>query len=215
MNVPLQLTFDKRPLNILRGKDHDVLSLLFAIHAPPNPRTLDVTYNVGKMWRKLGTPDFCMDIDARFAKDLQADFRHLPFARESIDVIVYDPPHIADTTNHKLSGHRNDYGLENSELNGRSNISHLFAPFLMSAAPVLTTNGVIFVKLINGVKRQSYQWNLVAFVNACHNAGLIADDLLIKWEPSGGTMTSSKWKRILHLRNAVAFWIVVRKIKRA
>lgn len=85
-----------RPLSVIDGSDADVIPIILEIHAPKteNLKILDVTYNTGKMWRKLNYQPIKLDIDQTLAVDLYGDFKRLPFIDNSLDVIVFDPPHL-------------------------------------------------------------------------------------------------------------------------
>jgi hypothetical protein len=62
------------------------------------PRILDVTVNEGRIWGR-GKSHYKytgMDIDPSVQPDVVADNTAMPFADESWDVVVYDPPHTGD-----------------------------------------------------------------------------------------------------------------------
>lgn len=55
---------------------------------------LDVTYGEGVFWRQWQPEQMiASDLDSLKARDLVADFRHLPFGDGSFDTVVYDPPY--------------------------------------------------------------------------------------------------------------------------
>lgn len=53
---------------------------------------------------------------------------------------------------------------------------------------------------------------MVAFIEAAKSVdGLTPCDLVVKVDPCGGNLKSSKWESAHHLRNQHCYWIVVRK----
>lgn len=204
-----------RPESVLLGRDPEALEVVLAVHAKPDATILDCTFNTGKMWRGCAhQPSRTMDIDPEAAADVAGDFRAMPFEDGSFDVIVFDPPHLpnAYATNDRTTGHADVYGVRvQDQARQADNVHALFAPFLAEAGRVLTDNGIVVCKLTDLVHNHRYQWQLVEFVNAAKGAGLTPCDLLIKRDPCGGNLRSSRWKNVRHLKRVHSYFIVVRK----
>jgi hypothetical protein len=205
-----------RPLSVMEARDPEVLSLMLKFYSFEQARVLDVTANTRKMWKGAdwsGTVTFC-DVDDSVGADFVADFRSLPFADGSFDVIVFDPPHLplAAASPQSMTQMVEDYGLSKSV--HADNISEFFSPFLKEALRVLSADGLIFAKLKDFVHNHKYQWSLVDFVSAVRlQAGLTPCDLIVKKDPCGGNLKSSKWVNAHHVRNSHCWWVVVRKGK--
>lgn len=80
------------------GSSAQVVAKLLRVLFPDAATVLDATYSRGKFWGPqtahltiIGT-----DLDPACAKNARADFRHLPFLDNSVDVVVVDPPYICD-----------------------------------------------------------------------------------------------------------------------
>lgn len=59
-----------------------------------NGRVLDATWGMGVFWRECAPAELVgMDLDPTKAPHVRADFRALPFAAGSFDVVVFDPPY--------------------------------------------------------------------------------------------------------------------------
>ncbi len=202
-----------RPLSVMLARDPEVLRTMLDFYAWPGAKVLDVTANERRMWAGVGWPDVTYaDIDAEMKPDVIADFRALPVEAESFDVIVFDPPHLpaAAASPESLKRFVGNYGLAHSPR--ADNISAYFPPFLSEAARVLRPEGLIFAKLKDFVHNHAYQWTLTDFVSAVRaQPGLTPCDLIVKRDPSGGGLKSSKWKRAHHVRNAHCWWVIVRK----
>lgn len=205
-----------RPVSVVDGKDSEIIPLLLKMHAPevPNPIILDCTYNTGKMWKGLNVKPLRFDINSSLDVDVVGDFNRLPFQSNSIDVIVFDPPHLptnAASANSSLI-YKTRYGITaNDDLREGDNISPLFAPFLKEAKRVLRSHGIILAKLIDLIHNHKYQWQHVDFINTVKNLDLTPCDVVIKSDPVSANLQSSKWVNILHFRRKHTYWIVVRK----
>jgi hypothetical protein len=73
---------------------------LLEVHAVARPRIVDCTYGRGEVWGRLPGRQSVVKVDLQDLPglDLVADWRDLPHhvARGSIDVLVWDPIHVAD-----------------------------------------------------------------------------------------------------------------------
>jgi hypothetical protein len=204
---------EARPESVMMGRDKDVLQMFIPFYLGDSPRILDCTYNAGVMWK--GTPyrPLRMDIDGSFDLDVVADFRKMPFDDRSFDAVVFDPPHLPHAQDSQAStlGWQRQYGC-NKTGEGRDgdNVSPLFLPFLLEAKRVLVEDGVVFAKIADLVHNHRYQWQHADFLGAVASSGMTACDLLIKRDPSAGSLKSSKWKKAHHLRRCHCYWFVVR-----
>ena len=195
------------------ARDPEVLRMMLDFYAWPGATVLDVTANERRMWKGVAWPNVTYaDIDPSTNPDIICDFRALTVPTASYDVIVFDPPHlpVAAASAESDQGFAARYGLSHSA--HADNISEYFAPFLAEAARVLRNDGLVFAKLKDFVHNHKYQWMLTEFVNAVNaTPGLTPCDLIVKRDPSAGSLTSSKWKKAHHARNCHCWWIVVRK----
>lgn len=204
---------ETRPLSVMLARDPEVLRTMLEFYAWPGASVLDVTANERRMWSGVHWPAVTFaDLDPAMRPDIVADFRTLPVAAASYDVIVFDPPHLpaAAASPESLKRFVGNYGLGHAPR--ADNISGYFAPFLTEAARVLRPDGLIFAKLKDFVHNHLYQWTLADFIDAARTQeGLTPCDLIVKRDPAGGGLKSSKWQRAHHVRNAHCWWIVVRK----
>jgi hypothetical protein len=196
----------------MEARDPEVLASMLAFYAPTATRIVDCTANERRMWKGLdtGRVSFC-DIDPTMRPDFVASFADLPFEDGSVDVLVFDPPHLPNAASSPKSdqGFARRYGL--SMGGGNPDINHFFPPFLSEARRVLVNDGLIFAKLKDFVHNHAYRWTLTDFINAVRSQpGLTPCDLIVKRDPSGGRMMSGRWKNAHHVRNAHCWWVVVR-----
>lgn len=203
-----------RPKSVVLGRDRDVIPQLIDMHALSQPAILDVCHNKGVMWKGSTYRVITMDIDPQFGTEYIADFRALPFPDDSFDVIAFDPPHLpAAAASENSSGiYRRKYGLTgDGDYRQGDNVSPAFGPFLLEAKRVLRENGIVIAKIADLVHNHRYQWQHVDFVNAAIAVGLTPCDVIVKVDPVGSNLASSKWKHVRHFRRAHCYWLVVRK----
>lgn len=212
-----------RPYSGLLGSDRDALEVLFSVHAPERPDILDCTFNTGKMWagiRDKWNPA-TLDIDPAFGTDFVGDFRDLSavVGGRLFDVLVFDPPHLphaiasAGSSEHpNVVRWRSNYGLNDYGDTHRdgSSVAAMFRPFFAEARKVLRPDAVAFCKIADMVHNHRYQWQHIDLIGAAQAEGMTACDMLVKIDPTGGNLKSSKWKNVHHLRRNHSFWVVVR-----
>jgi SAM-dependent methyltransferase len=154
-----------------------------------------------------------MDISQEFDLDVVGDFRKMPFADRSFDVIVFDPPHLPDDAGTTGTHQKYNVGNKGLGLDG-DNISAVFPIFLAEAKRVLKPNGLVLAKLADLVHNHRQQWQQVDFINAVRASGMTPCDMLIKIDPSAGNLADARWKNVRHLRKQHCYWIVVRNSDR-
>jgi hypothetical protein len=209
-----EATVSARPSSVMMARDPEVLQTMLDFYAWPTARVLDVTANRRRMWKGVVHSGEILfgDIDPEMEPDIICDFRDVPMQSASVDVIVFDPPHLPVAAASAASDQDfvGRYGLAQSFK--ADNIAEYFPPFLTEAARLLRPEGLVFVKLKDFVHNHKYQWMLAAFINAVEaQDGLTACDLIVKRDPSAGNMMSGRWQKAHHARNAHCWWIVVRK----
>lgn len=199
--------------SVITGKDYVVLNEMFAFYAPNSKIIIDVCCNNRRMWRGVNISAHVKyyDIDPSFNPDIVCSWDNLPDDDESVDVLVYDPPHLPVAAASKKSMKRLaiDYGLNRSC--NADNISDLHEPFIMEASRVLRKDGLIFAKIKDYIHNHKYQWNLEYFNQIVRNCRLTPCDLIIKRDPCGGNLKSGRWKKKVHAKNVHCYWVVVRK----
>lgn len=206
----------KRPLSVV-WSDQEALTALLALHAVPEPRILDVTYNRGRMWRGLAFNVHRSDRDPSLHEqgftDTVADFRALPFDDASFDVIVFDPPHLTDGTTgvHGSGGYGERYGVTGADYQHEANITFTFNDFLCEARRVLVPRtGVILAKIADQIHGGEYQWQARALQQKAEAMGFTSCDLMLTVRLSRGALIDPRWKHIRHARQVHCYWIVLR-----
>lgn len=200
----------KRIESVWMGKDNGLLDVMLDYYAPTATRIIDVCCNARRMWKgtQWGKKVLYYDIDPEVQPDQTVNWGALPDQNNSVDVLIYDPPHLPAHAG-RNGKYMNGYGLLHST--EKENIADLHESFLQEAKRVLKPNGLIFAKIKDYINNRKYQWNLEYFKQEVRKVGLIPCDLIIKKDPSGGKMLSSKWKHAYHAKNVHCYWVIVRK----
>lgn len=204
-----------RPLSIHEGRDNSLLLILLEIHSDvKDPKILDCTYNTGKMWKDLYSFNpIRMDIDPRFGHDIVGSFDAIPLEDNSLDIIIFDPPHLPTNAASKNSSKiwKDTYGItESGEGREGDNISDMFLPFLKEAKRVLVDGGIVLAKIADIVHNHKYQWHHIHFIETAWSLNMTACDVVIKKDPNAGNLKSSKWENVKHFRKCHCYWIVIR-----
>jgi hypothetical protein len=199
--------------SVFMGRDPQLLPLLFDFYAPRAKEVRDVTANRRRMWKgvSISARVLYYDSDPGVGPDVTCRWDSLPDTDGSVDVLVYDPPHLPSASASPKS-HRQmvaDYGL--AQAPDGDSIAGSHRGFLAEAVRVLTDDGLIFAKIKDHVHNHRYQWVLREFTLACEALGLTPCDLIIKRDPCGGNLKSGRWIRSHHARNVHCYWVVIRK----
>jgi hypothetical protein len=179
----------------------------------PKPLILDSTANQGRIWGR-GKSRYKytgMDIDASVHPDIIGDNTAMPFADESWDIIVYDPPHTGDQGASKTE-FASKYGTGASSRNADGkwgNLSHTYPPFLAEAQRVLKPEGLLLVKLIDYTHAAKFQFATAEFWYAAKGFGFELQGMNII--PRKVVVTDSKWKKACHPRQNHCTWMAFKK----
>jgi hypothetical protein len=192
--------------------DQVILLDLIARHVGPDPYILDATWGSGSIWQ--GLPWYPQErLDSRPMPNVTCvgDFLHMPSEWTArFNLVVWDPPH--DTERGKRSRYASRFGATEPSVQHALSIAHLFRPFLVEAHRVLNKQGVILVKVMDGVHRGKLNYVIADFILAVRNqSGLRECDRRLKVESRAATMDNWQGKQIHHSRTDYVYWIVVKK----
>lgn len=201
--------------SVYMGKDDKLLNEMFDFYAPNVTEIIDVCCNRRRIWKRCfyeGKVRF-YDCDFQWKPDVVCKWDALPDRNQSIDLIIYDPPHLplAAASEKSLKRFSIDYGLTFSTK--KDNIESLHLPFLKEAKRVLKYDGLIFAKIKDYIHNHKYQWNLELFNKSARIVGFTPCDLIIKRDPCGGNLKSGRWKNRVHVKNVHCYWVIIRNGK--
>jgi hypothetical protein len=201
-----------RPLpSVWDGEDAPLLEMMLNFYPKTPPlMILDSTVNEGRFWRGTRRKIIGLDIEVKFKPTVAGSNMAMPFANDSFDVVIYDPPHIPNQGQDNEKDFSTRFGLviKSSKENGY-NLSHLYPVFSKEAYRVLRPQGVLFVKIADYVHNHRMQWAHFEVMKAAQEAGFCACDMIVKIRK--GPIVDPRWKVAHHARRQHVFWIVFRK----
>ncbi len=197
--------------SLWEGEDHQLLERMLSFYPRGKPdRILDATVNVGRFWRGSARPVIGLDIERRYRPNVVGDNMQMPFRDESMDVVVYDPPHVPNQGRDRLKDFNTRFGLGlKSPAATDYNFSHLYLPFVQEAYRVLKPEGVLFCKIADYVHNHRLQWAHVEMIQAGCATGFQPCDCIVKTRK--GPIIDPKWKKAHHARRHHCYWLVFRK----
>ena len=193
------------------GDDAALIERLLAFYPRKRPRRiLDATVNGGRFWHGSDRPVIGMDIEEKHHPAIVGDNTAMPFRSGSLDVVVYDPPHIPNQGKDNLKDFNTRFGLtlKSSKENGYT-FAHTYPPFVKEAHRVLKPEGILLCKITDYVHDHQYQWAHVDFIQAARAVGFVACDCIVKTRK--GPIIDPKWKVAHHSRRQHCYWLIFRK----
>jgi hypothetical protein len=204
-----------RPLpSVWLGDDAKLLELMLDFYPRTSPqRILDATVNRGRFWRGSQRPVIGLDIDPRYQPDVVGDNRDMPFRSGSLDVVVYDPPHVPNRGKDRSKDFNTRFGLgaKASAAQGY-NLSHLYLPFAREAYRMLRPEGILLCKIADFVHDHRQHWAHDDLRRAATAAGFCACDEIVKVRKR--PIVDPKWQVAHHARRQHCFWMVFRKSRK-
>jgi SAM-dependent methyltransferase len=201
-----------KPLpSVWTGEDNELLELMLSFYPRKKPkRILDTTINRGRFWLGSKRSVIGLDIDPQYAPTVVGDNMLMPFDQASLDVVIYDPPHIPNQGKDcsKDFHVRFGLGLKSPKENGY-NFTHLYPLFVQEAYRVLRPEGILFCKITDYIHHHRYQWAHVEVINAAVASGFKPCDCIIKTRK--GPIIDPRWKKAHHSRRHHCYWLVFRK----
>jgi SAM-dependent methyltransferase len=173
-------------------------------------RIVDVTVNLGRFWRGSKRRVLGMDIEPRYRPHVVGDNMEMPFRNGTIDVVVYDPPHVPNQGKDRQKDFTTRFGLGmKSAVENGHNFSHLYRGVVKEAYRVLAPEGILLCKIADYVHNHRLQWAHVEMIAAATNVGLRPCDCIVKTRK--GPIVDPKWKLAHHARRHHCYWLVFRK----
>lgn len=184
----------------------------------PGDRVLDVTYGRGAFWTEMSARDWpTVDFDAHDLALDGVDFRCLPEADESVDVVVFDPPYVAQggrasSTEPEFLAR---YGLMDVPKT-TTELRELIAAGIKEASRVLVPGGRLWVKTMDYISSGKYQQGRHHVVQSAMESSLDQVDEFIHHSGTGPQPTRNRDgspRRQYHSRRAHSFLCVFAKRK--
>ena len=192
------------------GANADVFPQILELYVAHNSTVADVTFGKGAFWKKVQRPDLKV-----LATDLQdgTDCRDLPYADESVDAVVLDPPYMHTPGQGAHEDHQNfeTYYRNNAAATSGTSKYHeavldLYFSAGKEAARVLRDGGVLIVKCQDEVCANRQRLTHVEIINEYEGYGFVAEDLFVVTRASRPGV--SRLLRQRHARKNHSYFVV-------
>ena len=196
-----------------RGSSDRLFPQILSLYVAPGSKVADVTFGKGVFWRKVEKGQYKL-----LATDIQTsvDCTDLPYGRNSIDCVVFDPPymHTPGGTAHVNHQNYEDYYRNNETENQSTKKYHeavvdLYFRAAKEAYRVLRREGVYIVKCGDEVCSNQQRLTHVEVINRLSKFGFVPEDLFVLVRVNRPGVSSSL--RQAHARKNHSYFLVFRK----
>ena len=203
-------------VSIVNGNNSHLIAEASRLYIPVGSVVRDVTWGKGAFWNAIDTTAITLrgsDIDSEIAVGdvIQADFRNLPDADASCDVVVLDPPYI-----HNPGKHMTDSRYNNAATTGgqsHADIRQMYRDGMAEALRVLRPGGRLLVKGKDEIESGKQCWSQTELLMDAVSLGLYGKDLFVMVPTSRTSM--GRWTTQKHARKVHSFLWVFEKPTRA
>jgi methylase of polypeptide subunit release factors len=172
----------------------------------------DVTYGRGAFWRKVALASQTLLASDRYvtpqgrACAVLADFRALPYRRDSLDLVVFDPPYV-----HNPGTFMTQRQYNNASTRGMNHkaILELYREGMAEAAHVLKPGGQLWVKCKDEIESGIQRWSHLEIYAIAMALGFLVRDLFVLI-PTSRT-SERRWQRQIHARKNHSYLLVLKK----
>jgi hypothetical protein len=203
------MCLERKPIcSVVVGNNSHLIRDVSELYIPDGAVVADVTYGLGVFWRRTDTSRFWLrptDLLTVPEED-RHDFRNLPYAAGSIDIVVIDPPYQHHPNEHQVTNDRYNNFATTEKMNHRD-ILRLYYDGMVEAKRVLKPKGgLLFVKCKDEIESSWQCWSHIELYEYGVELGLYARDLFVLVPTS--RMISARWARQLHARkNHSYLWV--------
>jgi hypothetical protein len=196
-----------------QGTSDQIFPFIISLYVSPESKVADVTYGHGVFWKKIPK-----NVYRLLATDISSgvDCRNLPYEKESIDCVVFDPPymHTPGGTAHVNHQNYENYYRNNRAVEGLAKKYHeavldLYFRTGREALRVLRDEGIFIVKCADEVCANQQRLTHVEVINEYNRIGFIIEDLFILMRTNRPGV--SRLLRQAHARKNHSYFLVFRK----
>ena len=173
--LPIALAPSPRVQSLIEGSNADLIRAVADLYLNPSDRIADLTYGKGVFWRQC--PELNVTgSDLVTVPDRPYDFTATPYADNSFDVAVLDPPYIHSWSTHQTEAR---YQGNTTHAKGMTAIWELYRQGMVEAQRIVRPGGRLLVKTKDTVESGRQRWSHIHLANVAEGMGLYLRDLFI------------------------------------
>jgi hypothetical protein len=195
-----------------RGRNYDLISEVAKLYFTPGMRIADVTYGRGNFWRNIDINQYDFHpSDIMMESDPTGiDFRDLPYASNSFDVIVLDPPYVHSACSFRINATYNNKIIAGDF----DTVLQLYCNGIQEARRVLKHKGLLLVKCQDIVEGRMQRWSHIILKNFAEKNRFKAIDLFVLHQNGVPIPRNTMGRQIHARRNHSYLWIFrLKKLK--
>lgn len=200
------------------GTNVGVFPQVLALYVEKGSSIADVTYGNGAFWKSVPPKAyrvFRSDLNPKLKETRVADSRALPYADDSMDCVVFDPPYMHTPGGTAHDGHQNfeayykNNGSNTTEKKYHEAVLDLYFMSAKEAWRVLRRDGCYIVKCQDEVCAGKQRLTHVEIINHLSEMAFVAEDIFVLVrENRPGVSRILKQK---HARKNHSYFLVFRK----
>ena len=193
------------------GTNADLFPDIMKVYAEPGDVILDMTYGRGVFWSNIEKGKYTLIENDKDKKkgQLSADLRAMPFAEETFDVVIMDPPYVFGAGGKDMLDKQygnNEYRKQGSP--GPDAVVELFRSGISEANRLLKNDGILIVKCMDFISGGKQQRISIRVLEEAIDRGLTDEDLFVLHQ-SGNPIMRHNYQ--LHARKNHSYFWVFRK----
>ena len=197
------------------GKNEQLFPLILSLHVKPSSIVADVTYGKGTFWKRVPKGRYIL-----LASDIVngVDCRRLPYANDSVDCVILDPPYM-EGFYRRSQAHlacagtyapfRQAYAHGGAALSGAQYHEAVLVLYFQAgeeAWRVLRKNGTLIVKCQDEVSANVQHLTHVEIITHYQSLGFYAKDLFVLVRSNKPAMSRVKTQK--HARKNHSYFLV-------
>lgn len=196
-----------------RGSSDRLFPQILSLYVAPGSKVADVTFGKGVFWRKVEQARYQL-----LPTDIQTgvDCTKLPYAENSIDCVVFDPPYMHTPGGTAHVNHQNyEVYYRNNETENQCTkkyheaVLDLYFRAAKEAYRVLRKEGIYIVKCGDEVCSNQQRLTHVELINRLGKSGFVPEDLFVLVRFNRPGVSASL--RQAHARKNHSYFLVFRK----
>ena len=190
------------------GTNDAIFPQILSLYVSKGSTVADVTYGKGVFWRHVAAGSYDL-----LATDIEkgVDCRHLPYADEAIDCVVFDPPYMHTPGGSAHTNHQNyEQYYRNNETASTKKYHEAVLDLYFTAGReawrVLRHGGIYIVKCQDEVCANRQRLTHLEIINEFEANGFVTEDLFVV--VSTGKPGVSRMLRQAHARKNHSYFLV-------